>query len=122
MPLTELGAYVAKEKHLPEIPSAREIKEQGVNLSELQMQLLKKVEELTLYTVEQDKTIKQQHQTIASQAATLATLQRANQAQQERMTRLLVALADLTARVATVERRYPDNRVSVGRGRFTHSP
>jgi len=57
MPLTELGSYVAKEKRLPDVPSAREIKEQGVNMSELQMQLLKKVEELTLYTLQQEKTI-----------------------------------------------------------------
>jgi hypothetical protein len=64
MPLTELGSYVAKEKHLPDIPSAREIREQGVNLSALQMQLLKKVEELTLYTLAQERTNQEQQQTI----------------------------------------------------------
>ena len=103
-PLPELASYLEKEKHLPDIPSAQEIKAQGVNLSELQMQLLKKVEELTLYTLEQDKTIKRQHQTIASQAAMLATLQRADQVQQERIARLLVTLADLTTRMAAIER------------------
>jgi hypothetical protein len=57
MPLPELAVYVAKEKHLPDIPTAREVKERGVNISELQMQLLKKIEELTLYTLQQQKTI-----------------------------------------------------------------
>jgi len=52
-PLPELQAYITREKHLPDIPSAQEIREQGVNLSALQMQLLKKVEELTLYAIEQ---------------------------------------------------------------------
>ena len=56
-PLSEVRTYVEKERHLPDIPSAQEIKEQGVNLSALQMQLLKKVEELTLYAVAQEKTI-----------------------------------------------------------------
>jgi hypothetical protein len=57
MPLQELAAYVGKEKHLPEIPPAREIKEQGIDLGAMQMQLLKKIEELTLYTIEQDKKV-----------------------------------------------------------------
>jgi hypothetical protein len=57
-PLTELAAYVEKEKHLPEIPSAQDMKVQGVNLTEMQMQLLKKVEELTLYTIQQDEQLK----------------------------------------------------------------
>ncbi len=57
MPLQELAAYVEKEKHLPEIPPAREIKEQGIDLGAMQMQLLRKVEELTLYTIEQDKKV-----------------------------------------------------------------
>jgi len=57
MPLPVLGTYVKTEKHLPDIPSARTIKEKGVNLAETQMQLLRKVEELTLYILEQQKTI-----------------------------------------------------------------
>ncbi|MGE0822674.1 MAG: hypothetical protein AB7G75_06110 [Candidatus Binatia bacterium] len=56
-PLTQVEEYITKEKHLPEVPSAQEIAERGVNMSELQMQLLKKIEELTLYTIAQEKTI-----------------------------------------------------------------
>ena len=51
MPLDELQAFIAQEKHLPNVPSAREVKEQGLNLSQFQMRLLEKVEELTLYTL-----------------------------------------------------------------------
>jgi len=79
MPLTELGAYVVREKHLPDIPSAREIKEQGVNVSELQMQLLKKVEELTLYVLKQEQTITEQGKMIQQLMARLATVERTRQ-------------------------------------------
>ena len=44
--------------HLPGIPSSAEVEEQGVNLSEMQAKLLLKVEELTLYTIEQEKRLK----------------------------------------------------------------
>jgi hypothetical protein len=57
MPLKQLAAYVEKEKHLPDIPSARTIREEGINIAEMQMQLLRKVEELTLYILEQQQVI-----------------------------------------------------------------
>lgn len=57
MPLSELKQYVDEQKHLPEIPSAREVAENGLNISQLQIKLLKKVEELTLYTVQQQQQI-----------------------------------------------------------------
>jgi hypothetical protein len=57
MGIGELAQYIEKEKHLPNVPKASEIKEKGINLSEFQMKLLEKIEELTLYTVQQAKTI-----------------------------------------------------------------
>jgi len=60
MPLSELEQYVAREKHLPDIPNASEIQANGVNLGEFQMKLLQKVEELTLHTIEQAKVIESQ--------------------------------------------------------------
>lgn len=57
MPLPELKAYVAREKRLPNVPSAGEIKQQGLDLSQFQMRLLEKVEELTLYVLEQHEEI-----------------------------------------------------------------
>ncbi|WP_303922521.1 hypothetical protein [Draconibacterium sediminis] len=57
MSLSELQNYLEKNKHLPEIPSAKEMEKEGVDLSEMNMLLLKKVEELTLYVLEQQKQI-----------------------------------------------------------------
>lgn len=53
--LSEVENYIAKNKHLPEIPSAKEITKDGINLGEMQMKLLQKIEELTLHLIEQDK-------------------------------------------------------------------
>jgi len=44
-------------KHLPEIPSEREVQESGVSLGEMNKLLLQKVEELTLYVMKQQKQI-----------------------------------------------------------------
>ena len=56
--LENIDAYVKQHKHLPEIPSEKEFHEKGINLTELSLQLLKKVEELTLHTIRQEKQIK----------------------------------------------------------------
>ena len=57
MDLGELEKYVKVNKHLPEIANQKEMEENGVNMKELQMKLLQKIEELTLYTIEQNKRI-----------------------------------------------------------------
>ncbi|MDB5004937.1 MAG: hypothetical protein JWQ34_3162 [Mucilaginibacter sp.] len=53
--LSELKTYLDANHHLPEIPSAAEIQKNGLNLGEMNIKLLKKVEELTLYLIEQQK-------------------------------------------------------------------
>jgi Putative Ig domain/PA14 domain len=53
--LDSLEAFIKTHKHLPEIPSAKQIKSEGLDLSEMNLRLLKKVEELTLYILEQNK-------------------------------------------------------------------
>ncbi|MCV9928319.1 centromere protein H [Flavobacterium sp. LS1R49] len=53
--LTTVETYIKENKHLPEIASAKEMQESGINLSEMNIKLLQKVEELTLYTIEQHK-------------------------------------------------------------------
>jgi hypothetical protein len=55
--LAEVEAYIAKHKHLQDVPSAAEVKEKGIDLGDNQIILLKKVEELTLYIIDQDKKI-----------------------------------------------------------------
>lgn len=56
--LDEVEAYVKEYYHLPEVPSAAEMKENGMQLKDMTTILLQKVEELTLYTIEQEKRIK----------------------------------------------------------------
>jgi hypothetical protein len=55
--LTELEKYIKLNNHLPEMPSADEVKNNGIDLGNNQTLLLKKVEELTLYIIEQNKKI-----------------------------------------------------------------
>ncbi|KAA2242425.1 hypothetical protein F0L74_07720 [Chitinophaga agrisoli] len=55
--LGELENYVKANRHLPEVPTAAELEKDGVDLGEMNKQLLKKVEELTLYIIQQQKTI-----------------------------------------------------------------
>ncbi|HVW96327.1 MAG TPA: hypothetical protein VHA56_10215 [Mucilaginibacter sp.] len=63
-PLTEVKAFVVKNHHLPEIPSAADFKKDGQDLGQMNMLLLKKVEELTLYMIELNKTVKAQQREI----------------------------------------------------------
>jgi hypothetical protein len=64
MPLSELETYIKKNKHLPEIAPAKEMQEQGSNLGDLNTKLLQKIEELTLYTIEQNKKLQLQNEKI----------------------------------------------------------
>jgi len=57
MPLHKVEQFVKVNNHLPEIPSATEVKEKGLSLGEMQNKLLQKIEELTLYVIEQNKKI-----------------------------------------------------------------
>lgn len=61
-PLSEVEAYVREHKHLPEVPSAAEVKREGLDLAEMNLLLLKKVEELTLHLFELQKRIEQMEQ------------------------------------------------------------
>jgi hypothetical protein len=54
-PLREVAAYVNANHHLPGIPSAEEMKRDGVSVGEMQTKLLTKVEELTLHMIELEK-------------------------------------------------------------------
>ena len=49
--LEEINRYVKEHKHLPEVPSAKEMEKSGIQLGEMSMLLLKKVEELTLHQI-----------------------------------------------------------------------
>ncbi len=55
--LKEVEQFVSENKHLPEVPSANDFKENGYNMNDFDDLLLRKVEELTLYIIEQNKRI-----------------------------------------------------------------
>jgi hypothetical protein len=55
--LKELETYIKTNKHLPQIPTQTEVEKDGYSMRQLNSTLLQKVEELTLYTIEQDKKL-----------------------------------------------------------------
>ncbi|CAI8246265.1 MAG: Uncharacterised protein [Cryomorphaceae bacterium] len=57
MSLTDVEEFITENKHLPEIPSAIEVEENGIEVSVMMEKMMKKIEELTLYTIEQEKRI-----------------------------------------------------------------
>lgn len=60
--LEETEKFIEANKHLPEIPSAADMAENGLGLKEMNILLLQKVEELTLHLIEQNKRIDQVEQ------------------------------------------------------------
>ncbi|CAD5265017.1 MULTISPECIES: hypothetical protein [unclassified Imperialibacter] len=55
--LEDTKAYIEQNKHLPGIPSSDKMQQNGVNLLEMNMKLLEKVEELTLHLIDQNKQL-----------------------------------------------------------------
>ncbi|AQX50659.1 hypothetical protein [Elizabethkingia anophelis] len=60
--LESVEKHIKEKKHLPEIASASEMQKEGVNIGDFQIKLLQKIEELTLYSIEQNKLIKEQQE------------------------------------------------------------
>ena len=65
--LAETEKYIREHKHLPGVPTAEEVKANGLNLGESNAILLKKVEELTLLLIAQQKTIEDQQKIVERQ-------------------------------------------------------
>lgn len=53
MPLTEVEQFTKENKHLPNVPSAKQMVENGLDVAQMDAKLMEKVEELTLYLIEQ---------------------------------------------------------------------
>jgi hypothetical protein len=62
MSLEEVEKFVKKNKHLPDIAPAKEMEKKGVSVGEMQSKLLQKIEELTLYVIEQNKMMSEQNE------------------------------------------------------------
>lgn len=71
LPLAEVESFINTNSHLPNVPSASEINDKGLALGEMNSVLLKKVEELTLYLIEQNKNIIEQNKIINNQQSTI---------------------------------------------------
>lgn len=65
-PLSEVRTFIEANSHLPEVPSETEIAKSGLNMTDMQMTLLKKIEELTLYTLAQEETIARLQEDVAT--------------------------------------------------------
>jgi hypothetical protein len=57
MTLGELKIFIQKEKHLPGVPNEKSVKEEGIDLGEMNRILLQKIEELTLYVIELNEEV-----------------------------------------------------------------
>ncbi len=65
--LIEVEKHIQEKGHLQDIPSAKEVEENGILLGTMNAKLLQKIEELTLYTIQQQKEIKTQSDIISRQ-------------------------------------------------------
>src|SRR5690606_910854 len=57
MPLEQVEKFVKENNHLPNVPSAVEVVESGIDVAKMDAKLLEKIEELTLYIIQQQKEI-----------------------------------------------------------------
>ncbi|MBK9736395.1 MAG: hypothetical protein IPO92_16125 [Saprospiraceae bacterium] len=74
MPLCELEKTIEHKKHLPGIPSAKEVEKEGVQLGEMQRKMMEKIEELTLYIIDLNKKIESLQSENNVQAKQIKTL------------------------------------------------
>jgi len=65
MPLEELKASIATHKHLPDIPSATEVEQNGILVGDMQKKMMEKIEELTLYVIDLNEANKKLHAEVA---------------------------------------------------------
>ena len=73
--LQETEQHIKDKGHLLGIPSAEEVKTNGVDLGEMNSKLLKKIEELTLYLIDQNKLIQTQQKLLEQQQKSIETIQ-----------------------------------------------
>ncbi|MCW8898090.1 MAG: hypothetical protein OQJ96_01310 [Flavobacteriales bacterium] len=72
--LAQVEEYINQYSHLPNVPSADEVAEKGINIAEMDAILLQKIEELTLYAIAQQKQIDEQKKLIEEQSKLVEAL------------------------------------------------
>ncbi|MBO9573708.1 MAG: hypothetical protein J7497_16085, partial [Chitinophagaceae bacterium] len=63
--LNEIAQFVSEHKHLPGIPSEEEVKDKGYTVNQMTLAFLEKIEQLTLYAIDQEKKIKELEKQVA---------------------------------------------------------
>lgn len=86
--LEEVEKHIQEKGHLINIPSAKEVEENGIHLGQISSKLLEKIEELTLYTISQEKEIELQKEKLKQQEVTNKALLNENKALEERLNKL----------------------------------
>jgi len=74
--LKEVEDYITENKHLPNIPSAKEIEEKGLDVGAVQAKQMEKIEELTLYIIELNKKLQAQDARMIEQNARILELEK----------------------------------------------
>ena len=74
-PLSEVETFIQEEGHLPGVPSAEQVKNNGYTVHNMTRTLLEKVEELTLHTIAQQKALEEQQAEIANLRVQLSGVQ-----------------------------------------------
>jgi|SRR5690554_6659420 len=92
MPLNEVKAFIEENGHLPNVPSAKEIETDGVNLGEAAKISMEKIEELTLYLLEINEKVENQEEVLNKQQKLLEAQKETIRLQQE----LILELKQLT--------------------------
>lgn len=69
--LEEVETFIKKNGHLPDIPSAKDVEENGVKVGEMESKLLQKIEELTLYVIDLEKKVMQMKKEMNNSGGTI---------------------------------------------------
>jgi hypothetical protein len=77
--LAEIESFTKLNNHLPNVPSAQEVQQKGLSLGEMSNLLLQKVEELTLYAIEQQRILDTQNKKAQSQQEEIERLKTENE-------------------------------------------
>ncbi len=88
MPLNELQQFIQKNNHLPNVPSAGEMTQNGLNLAKTSILFMEKIEELTLYLLQINEQVKTQEQLLDEQQELLKQQQETIRLQQELIRKL----------------------------------
>ncbi len=83
--LSEVSSYIEENHHLPGFPSAEEVAENGIKLGEMNAKLLEKIEELTLYLIEQNRQLMEQNKKTSLLEKEMEELKRNNDQLQQQI-------------------------------------